>query len=290
MPALTVKPLAWLGESVALYLDDSPFWEELPADREDFEDFMEKNFHRLPVAFHAEVRNSLKLTAFLTGLRAMIESSAPGMTVWEVLSHSDQPYVKVSPSAQARADEPDMPDLAVCYAASGDSLVVTLDEGLLRRAIDRRLARRQARDEAPHVPEGEKAWLGTSMCLRVTRKVLDIAQVLVDDDYRATMRRRAWGNIPILNEWHALYPDRDPVEIHEELWQTRLVCPGGGTYEWNEAYQTMASTAYGHPGEPKDGPPWPEAVRDVLSGNFGLTFEPQGLRARAVLERAAAQP
>ena len=42
----------------------------------------------------------------------------------------------------------------------------------------------------------------------------------------------------------------------------------------------MESTLYGHPGEPMPGPPLPAALRDVQPGNFGITFEENGLRAR----------
>ena len=47
----------------------------------------------------------------------------------------------------------------------------------------------------------------------------------------------------------------------------------------------MASTIYGHPGEPKDGPPAPPMLSSFAAGSFGLTFENQGLRARAELSR-----
>jgi hypothetical protein len=47
----------------------------------------------------------------------------------------------------------------------------------------------------------------------------------------------------------------------------------------------MASTIYGHPGEPKEGPPAPPVLSSFAAGSFGLTFENQGLRARAELAR-----
>ena len=84
-----------------------------------------------------------------------------------------------------------------------------------------------------------------------------------------------------------LYPDRDPLEVHEQVWKIRLVCPGGGKYVWNDAWQTMESTVYGHPGEPKQGPAATPALKSFVHGDFGLTFEDQGLRARAVLDRQA---
>jgi hypothetical protein len=103
------------------------------------------------------------------------------------------------------------------------------------------------------------------------------------------MQVRCWGNLAILNEWKRLYPTEDPVKLHEILWQTRLVCPGGGQYAWNDEWKTMESTVYGHPGRPKDGPGAPEAVARFKTGNFGLTFENQGLRARLEITREEAK-
>ncbi len=99
------------------------------------------------------------------------------------------------------------------------------------------------------------------------------------------MQIRAWSNLPILNEWKRLYPDCDPVELHERVWNIRLICPGGGRYVWNDKYQTMESTVYGHPGEPKKGPLAAVALQQFSSGDFGLAFENQGLRARVSLEK-----
>src|SRR6185295_17610682 len=101
------------------------------------------------------------------------------------------------------------------------------------------------------------------------------------------MQRLSWANIPILNEWKRLYPQSDPVAMHEKLWGVKLLCPAGGKYVWNEKYLTMESTVLGHPGEPK-APPRDKLLTPLArlrSGNFGLTFENQGLRARVVIER-----
>ena len=61
------------------------------------------------------------------------------------------------------------------------------------------------------------------------------------------LQQLAWANLPALNEWKRRYPDQDPVKVHERLWQTRLLDPAGGAYVWNERFQTMESTTYGHP-------------------------------------------
>jgi hypothetical protein len=63
--------------------------------------------------------------------------------------------------------------------------------------------------------------------------------------------------------------------------------PAGGSFAWNEAMQTMEATDYGCPAAPKEGPKFPAALERVLRGEFGLTFEGEGLRVRAELERDA---
>jgi hypothetical protein len=45
----------------------------------------------------------------------------------------------------------------------------------------------------------------------------------------------------------------------------------------------MESISYGHPGEPKQGPPFPAALRELAQANFGITFEDDGLRTRVEL-------
>jgi len=53
---------------------------------------------------------------------------------------------------------------------------------------------------------------------------------------------------------------------------------------------SIVMTAYGHPGEPKAGPGKILPLAKVTGANFGLTFENQGLSAKAVLDRAATKP
>ncbi|MFC1716611.1 hypothetical protein ACFL6S_23285 [Candidatus Poribacteria bacterium] len=80
------------------------------------------------------------------------------------------------------------------------------------------------------------------------------------------------------------------MELHEKFWNTKLLCPGGGTYVWNEEWRTMESTVYGHPGEPRKGDLESLPLSAFVSGNFGLTFENQGLRTKVVLEREETEP
>ena len=286
-----LDPLGWLGQSVSLYVDDDPLWEELRA-AEDPEDFLEHNWMRMPVALHAEVGNGLLLTGFLVGVRGLVEQSGPDMTVWENHTYREEPYVSIRPSARAIGElqgtmgdeDVGLEQAAVYYAASGDGLVVSLNRPVIERAIDRRLARKAA-DAAAASAEAAPAWLGEHLGLRLNGRAFGVIESVFDRSPDAQrLRSDSWANLPILNEWHRLFPGEDPVAAHERLWHRRLLCPGGGSYRWNDAWQTMESTVYGHPGEPRDGPALPPALARIVSAAAGLTFEADGLRARVELE------
>ncbi|MDP7205738.1 MAG: hypothetical protein QGH11_09230, partial [Pirellulaceae bacterium] len=107
-PQIQVDPLAWLGDYVTIYADQSDFWQELAdTDPDSWGRFIETHIGRLPVAVGVDVKSGLKLTLFLTGVRAFINEAAPGMTVWQTVQHKEQPYVKIAPSSQARGEIPD---------------------------------------------------------------------------------------------------------------------------------------------------------------------------------------
>ncbi len=282
---LRVDPLSWVGETVAAYVEDDPVWKEI-AEAEDLEEILQEKLSELPVAVYVEVSSGSKLILFLAGIRAFIEQTAPGMTVWETGEHEGQAYVSIRPTAQARNMEEELENLAIHYVATGDALVISLHEGVIKRAIERLAARREAKKENKPLPRTGPAWLGDNLCLQVDKRVIDFFQVMFREDYQARMQELAWGNLPVLNEWKRMFPDRDPIAVHQTVWHSKLVCPGGGKYVWNEEYQTMESDVYGHPGEPKSGPEFPESIRRISRGNFGITFEPDGLRARVDIEKS----
>ena len=284
-----VNPLSWIGQSVALYVDNDPLWIECAQleDEQEIEDFLEANAYRLPIAANIEVRNSLKLITFLAGIRTFIEQSAPGMTVWETLNYKEQPYVKVSSSERARSGNA-WDKVSVHYVASGKNLIVSISEDVLKRAIDRQVARSQQLAAGEPVTRTGPTWLGKNLCVTVDGRLLELLHKGFGTTYHRQMQRLAWSNLAILNEWHARYANRDAVDVHQTFWQRKLICPGGGQYRWNENWQTMESTVYGHPGEPRLGTALPAALQSVTSGNFGQTFEEHGLRARVQLDRNAA--
>ena len=115
------------------------------------------------------------------------------------------------------------------------------------------------------------------------KDLLRLLSELAGDDYQNKMQEISWSNLPILNEWKRRYPNQDPLALHQRLWQTRMICPGGGNYVWDPTWQTYTSTVYGQPAAPRQGPAVPPLLQAFRSGDFGLNFEDQGLRARISL-------
>lgn len=282
-PQIQVDPLSWLGGYATIYADKSDFWQELAdSDPDNWIRFLETNIGRLPVGFAVEVKSGLKLTLFLTGLRAFINESAPGMTVWETIQHREQPYVKIGPSSQARGELP-VEDLAIYYRATGRQLLLTLNEDIIKRAIDRELD--PAKPPAEGQPEVIQSWLGKNVALEVKPDAAELIKSAIGPEYQRGMQQLCWANLAILNVWHERYPQQDPVELHQQFWQRRLVCPGGGEYRWNEEFQTMESTVYGCPAAPRTGPGLPATINSIKSASFGLTFEENGLRTMLQLKK-----
>ena len=186
-------------------------------------------------------------------------------------------------------------DLAIYYAATPDCLLVTPSESVMKKAMDRQAERGAAnvahgQAEAGTAPAAKPSaapepWLGASLAARADGRFFTALQALYGRDYRQRMQALAWGDLPILNDYKRLYPAWDPVQLHERLWHVKLVDPAGGSYVWDEQYQTMSSTTFGHPAAPREGPALPKQLEDITKAAFGVTFEDDGLRARAELER-----
>ncbi|MFO1478087.1 MAG: hypothetical protein U1F98_15730 [Verrucomicrobiota bacterium] len=275
-PGLKANAFAWLGQSVSIYFDQDPLWEQLQSATNAGE-FVESHFHELPLALRFEVKNPLALAGFLAAVRAFVDQSAPGLTSWQTLDENGQAYVKVS------AQNPDPggggpKEYALYYAATPKALVITLKESMLKQALGR---------QAAAVSAGVPPWLGRSVCAVAERRFFQALEALLHDDYQRQLQVLAWNNIPILNEWKRRYPDKDPLAVEERFWGTRLLCPGGGKYVWNDQWQTMESTVFGHPGQPRAGTT--PALLNVDSVRLGVTFENQGLSASGVLSRQPAK-
>ena len=140
-------------------------------------------------------------------------------------------------------------------------------------------------EKAEHPPvQPAEQWLGESLAVKARRDGLQLLSATGQAAMNEFLHRQCWTNLPILNEYHRLFPDRDPVQVHEDLWGVRLTCPAGGRYVWNDAWATMESTALGCPAAPRSGPDTFGPLKKLQLGQFGLSFEEQGLRARVAID------
>ena len=270
------NPLRWVGQTVSFSIDSDKLFEEA-AKAEDGETFIEKNIGRLPVLLHVDVVEPLVAGLFMAGLRTFVENTAPGYTKWSTRKHGEIEYVRVEPGVQADAD---FEGFALHYATLKGSLIFGVNEEVFKRAVDRHQRRQANPDETKH------KWLGEHVAGRANRKIFQAMETLSGDDgYRGELQMRAWKNIPILNEWKRLFPGRDPVELHEKLTGIRLLCPGGGKYVWNDAWKTYESSVFGHCADPKRGPEDCLPFEGWTWGNFGVTLEKEGIRARASITK-----
>jgi hypothetical protein len=235
-----VSPLGWVGNAASIYADPDPVWEELThmADQRGNFSWIQDNLARIPIGINIAVSDQLKLAAFLVGLKSMSETAAPGMLVWGTHAWKDVTYVVVSPSAAGRGQIP----TDLYYLAAAEGLTITLDETVMQHAIERLVARRAAL--AAGGAGGLRPWVGDQVS--AVMRPLFLAQLSAfepNGGVSTWMYARMWNDVAILNEWHRLFPDQDPLAVHERLWKTRLVCPFGGTYRWNEDHLSMEATA-----------------------------------------------
>lgn len=273
MLQLNADPWAWMDQTVSIYLERDPVWQELAETAADDPQIWASSINRLPVAIHADVKSAMRLVGFLAGIRAFIEQSAPGMVQFNTRSHQEQAYVEVTIRDLGIEDvEP-----RIYYLATSKALVVSLNEDLIRRVIER-----HASPEAPQ--PAAPTWLGEHVALAIEGDAIKWISQGGRAELQDHARQQAWASLPILNEWRRLHPDRDPVELHQRVWHQDLGDPAD--YRWNDAWQTMESVTWGHPGQPRtpDAPPIPGIVRSLQNAKLGLTFENQGLRARANLD------
>lgn len=267
-------PLSWIGGGVAIYGEKDAFWDEL-AQAGSESDFLEENFYRLPLALHVDVKDPLKMAAFLTAVRAFSDQSAPGIAKWTTVTWHDQPYVRIALEENVDVDGA-ISEAALYYVALPKALVLSLREDLIQGAIDRL--------KSPGDAAAARPWLGESIAMRADRSAFDMLSKVMGTGFEEQRRVAAWAPLPILGEWKRMFPDRDPVELHQRVWRQALAAPGDG-YAWSAPWSTMASNLWGSPAEPKQGPSWPPELDHLRTGDFGLTFENDGLRARVEVTR-----
>ena len=272
--AMFGDPMGWMGGSIAVYLDQSEFVDRWLAseDPTDFDLFLGNELNELPLAVSFEVASSMKLAAFVAAVRSFVDGTSPGVLEWTPLERDGHGYVRITAKEGV--------DASIFYATTPAAWILSTNESTLLSALSRQAERKETPEE-----EAPRGWLGESAALELGRAGIDVLAALLGEELQRELRAASWNNLPILNEWRRLRRSVDPVAYHAELWGETLRCAGGGEYVWNEEWQTMESTVYGHPGSPRAGARLPPAWSALEELRFGITFENDGLRARVAVAR-----
>ncbi|MCH7225456.1 hypothetical protein [Haloferula sp. A504] len=262
LPGLKIKPLSWVGDAISIDLHQSLLWEHSG----DLESMAFELWNKIPVSMRIESRSAIKLGLFLTAMRGMVETSAPDTMKWETHKHGDRSYIVIRSVADMGED------FRICYAIMPKALILALDERILRNAMDLGLA--EAVD-AEAVNSGRSLSLDASPGFLVNGP---IGLLLADTD--SLRQRESWAALSILNEWHRIAPDEQALQFHENHFGSRIACPGGKGFHWNEEARTFESAAYGHPAAPRmEGEPV-DFFERFERLRTALDFEDDGLRAR----------
>ena len=194
-------------------------------------------------------------------------------------------YVKVT--AKEMADYG--PDAAIYYAPMPDALLVTLNEGVLKRAMDRRDAAASqpagggGKDAA--AAKGVVGWLGETFAGSVHIPFVRMLMRFSAEDEKAEIRRKAWRQLMVLDEIKRLRPGEDAMKVYAANFSEEPADPAGGKISFDAGTGRYGSSVAGNPLSPKE----VEGGRAFLEGfdelRFGLTVSENNLRARAVLGR-----
>jgi hypothetical protein len=298
LPDSPIKGIGWLGDTVELYLDDSPLLDTLKHARNPKVD-IEENLAHLPVAWRVAIRDPLAFALFLTAGRALIETSLPGATIWETRKHGDLSYVVVRGKPDAGVPMGGLEKLQLCYATISGGFCLSLDEEVLKRALDRGAARNAAaiKGDAPPAagapapvptPAPAPSWLGKHVAVSIdVQRALAVLLPLSEQigDPAEQDAALCLANLPVLDAWHARDPAVDPVQQHADLFGVTLVCPAGGSYAWDAALGAVVCSKHGHPLHPQRVEFAATAISDLRRLSAGITFEEQGVRVRLEAER-----
>jgi hypothetical protein len=276
-PDPTLELFGWMAGGVGCYVEpDAELFEAwveaVEADEADL--WIEEHWMKLPIALEIDSRDPLLLALCVNAMRAFAEGSAPGLLRWETREVGEHSFATIHAEGLIAWDRERYP--RIHYATLPDAWIVALREDVLLGAIARR--------EAAHGSEA-LPWLGESAALHLDGAALELARALGMSRAEERARAAAFAPIALLDDWRRRFPDRDPSELYRSAFGVELQDPAGAAYVWDEAWETHASPAFGHPAQPREGPSWPSFLEGLQAVDLGLTFEADGLRARARLTR-----
>ena len=260
LPSLSINPLGWMGDSFSVTLGQDLVWQS---------QIGEESFKDMPVLIRVDVESRIKLALFLTALKGSIEASSPDLVSWETREHGKRKYVAVI----GDPDEVGV-DISLYYAARPTGLLISLNEEMLKRAIDRE-------------EEVEKGKKGREQIMVRTSPgfLVSFGETASERSLELRQRALSYQALPILNEWFKSYEAKDPRAFHQARFAEALTCPGGLGYRWNEDDLTMESIAFGHPGRPASNAKPLEILKKFQSIHMDGSFEEGGMRMKVALEK-----
>ncbi len=260
LPSLKVNPLGWMGDSFSFTMGNTLAW------RGELEEEMLKD---LPVMVRVDVESRLKLALFLTAVKGSLEVSSPDLVRWETRAYEGRKYVAVIGDPEEIGL-----DVSIYYAALPTALIVTLNEDMLKRALEREKG----------VVRGAKG--EGQMSVEASPDFISALSEMADGQGRDARRRGlSWATLPLLNEWHQSQSAPNPVAFHEARFATYVTCPGGLGYQWNAEDLTMESIAYGHPGRPRSDGEALEIFKNFKAMAMRASFEEGGMRMAVSLDK-----
>ena len=270
--------LDWVGGRVEVLVADTAFWEQdflSTLDRIDAANTSE-TADELPVAVLIESNHEPEIVHFLDRLKRVLPSPTDDVE-WKDRRHGDMPFVEIVYSGR-RVPRPQ----SLFLAPTTQGLLITIGETTLVHFLEKSALLSSADPRA--AKKTSPAYLGDHVGLQVEEGFVARMQRWFQVPLNCYAQEICWSNLFILNQWKHQFPERDPVDFHQAYWGTRLFCPGGGEYVWNERWQTMESTVYGHPAEPRADVKALSFLSELRFANFGLTFEDDGLRAKVAID------
>jgi len=260
LPGLDVNPLGWMSGSISMDLEKSLIWKA--GANSDFQ-----LFSKTPIVLRVGSNSRLKLALFMTALKKAVESSAPDSVRWETRKGDAGSYVVIT------GNETVGEDFHIYYATMPNALLISLREDPLLRAMQRENHKLSA-EEIAALPATTQLMLDSSPAFLAGVKGIFESDSAVD-----LVRKESWKALPILNEWHSKFADKDPVAVQLQHYGEDIFCPGGKGYQWNPEAMTMESVAFGFPAEPRSEPAKMPGIFDFESVTTALKFQDDGLRA-----------
>ena len=71
-----------------------------------------------------------------------------------------------------------------------------------------------------------------SSALLASKPIPSIFDLTMGQNTINGLQRKSWNNLYALNEWRIVLNKKDSLTYHQKVWQTDLLCPGGGKYQW----------------------------------------------------------